>query len=217
MILHKNIEQQTEPWFKIKHGKIGGTTSKGLLVKGETLLMEMLAAICEDFEPSNDGFENAAMLRGNQLEPVAIRELKSYTGIKFYDVGWIEHETIKLLGISPDGLNCDLTIACEVKCPSAKKHIEYIKGNCVPLEYINQCLHYFTVVDTLKTLHFASFRPENKFKPLFVKKMTRQTEVNIGTKAKPVLKTVQEVVELVEEKAIQMEIDLKTELENIKF
>lgn len=217
MILHKNIEQKTEAWHKIKHAKIGGSTSAGLLKKGNTLLLEILAQICEDFEPEQDSFENAAMQRGNELEPVAIRELSAYTKTEFYNVGWVEHSIIKLLGISPDGLNTNSTIACEVKCPSAKKHTEYIVNDEVPLEYVSQCIHYFTVIDTLKELHFASFRPENKFKPLFVKTLNRNSEVNIGTKARPVTKTIQEVVEMVEEKATQMEIDLKTELEKIKF
>jgi hypothetical protein len=217
MILHKNIEQKTEDWFKIKHGKIGGSTSKGLTVKGNTLLLEMLAARCEDFEPEPESFENSAMQRGNELEPIAIRELKSYTGIEFYDIGWIEHETIKLIGISPDGINCDSTISCEVKCPSAKKHMEYIRGGVIPLEYIHQCIHYFTVIDTLKTLHFASFRPENKIRPLFVKTITRESLVNVGTKAKPVEKPVSECVIMFEHAAKTMESDLLTELENLKF
>lgn len=217
MILHKNIEQKTEAWHKVKHAKIGGSASAGLLKKGNTLLLEILSQICEDFEPEADSFESAAMQRGNELEPIAIRELSSYTKTEFHNVGWAEHSTIKLLGISPDGLNCDSTIACEVKCPSAKKHTEYIVDGVIPTEYINQCIHYFTVIDTLKTLHFASFRPENKFKPLFVVTVDRNSEVNIGTKARPVTKTIQEVVEMVEEKALEMEADLKTELEKIKF
>ena len=217
MILHKDIKQRTEDWFKIKHGKIGGSTSKGLLIKTDTLLLEMLAARCEDFEHQTESFESADMQRGNELEPIAIRELQTYTGVKFEEIGWIEHETIKILGISPDGLNESCEIGCEVKCPSSKVHVEWIRADIVPLKHIDQCIHAFTVIDTLETFHFASFRPENKLKPLFVKTLTRQSEVNIGTKAKPVLKTIEEVVEMKEQAAKQMEIDLLTELENIKF
>ena len=216
MILHKDIIQQTPEWFEIKWGKIGGFRSGGLLVSSDNLLMRVLSEVCEDFA-LDDSFESSAMQRGNELEPVAIRDLSKYTGVNYEDIGWIEHSTIKLLGISPDGLSSDLKSACEVKCPSAKKHIEYIKNKEIPLEYIYQCIHYFTVIDTLETLDFGSFRPENKYQPLFAKRITRDSEVNIGTKAKPVIKTVAECVTLSEKAALQMEIDLLIELENIKF
>jgi len=237
MILYKDIEQKTEDWFRIKYGKIGGSTSKGLTVKTDTLLIEMLAARCEDFEPEVDSFENADMQRGNELEPIAIRETELYADVKLLNVGWVEHETIKMLGISPDGLNANSTIGCEVKCPGAKKHIETIKNNIIPLDHIPQCIHYFTVIDTLEELHFTSFRPENKFQPLFVKTITRDSVVDLGLKKKievevigkkgvpikpkietvPDLRTVAEWVLYSEEKANKMEIDLLNELEKLKF
>jgi hypothetical protein len=217
MILFKDIVQKTEPWFKIKHAKIGGSTAKGLTVKGDTLMLSILAEMCEDYEPSDNGYESADMQRGNELEPVAVRDLEVYTGVKFQEIGWIEHETIKLIGISPDGLSESAEIACEIKCPSAKKHTETIRDNIIPLDNIHQCLQYFAVIDTLKTLHFASFRPEHKYKPLFVKTITRDSVVNIGTKAKPVEKTISQCIDIYEEAAVSMQVKLKNELELVKF
>lgn len=217
MKLFKDIEQKTEAWFKIKHGKIGGSTSKGLLVKGDTLLIQMLSERCEDFEMDADSYESNDMQRGNELEPVGIRELEIYTNENFEEIGWVEHETIKILGISPDGLSKNGFVACELKCPSAKKHTENIRNNVVPLDHIHQCIQYFVVIDTLKELHFASFRPENNFKPLFVKTINRDSVVNIGTKARPVEKTIQECVEMYESKAKELEAQLEKEVESIKF
>lgn len=214
---YTEIIQQSEEWFKIKHGKVGGSSSKGLFIKTDTLMLEILAAKCEDFELDEDSYESSSMLRGNELEPVAVRELESYTGVEFESIGWIEHETIKLLGISPDGLNKSETVACEVKCLTSKKHVEVIKDNIIPIDHVHQCIHYFTNIETLKELHFASFRPENKFKPLFVKTINRDSIVNIGTKAKPVNKTIEECVLMSTSNARLLEIEVEKQVELIKF
>ena len=237
MIVHKDIAQKTDEWFKIKHGKIGGSTAKGLTVKGDTLMVHILSQMCEDYNSDSIGFASKDMERGNELEPYAVRDLEISTGIKFLDIGWIEHDTIKLIGISPDGLNEDYTIACEIKCPSAKKHTETIRDNIIPLDNIHQCIHYFTVIDTLESLHFASYRPEHKYQPLFIKTITRDSLVDLGLKTTkevevigkkglpikpktvsiPDIRTVSQWVSLYEEKAIEMEIQLNDEINLIIF
>ena len=170
----------------------------------------------EDYEP-DEGFTSADMERGNELEPYARKELNKYTGLEFKEVGWLQSSECNLIGISPDGITDDDKHSCEIKCPSRKKHTETILSGKIPLDNLHQCIHYFTVNPKLETHTFGSFRPENKIRPLFAYVLTRETEVNIGTKARPVLKTIQEVVELSLKAAIQLEADLLTELEQIKF
>jgi len=211
-----NMEQGSKEWHKIRYGKVGGSTSKRLHVKGDDLLNELVACQLEPFDPTAESFQNEAMKRGNELEPFGRAELSSYLGVEFNEVGWIQSGQSEILGISPDGITPSQKVACEIKCPSAKKHIEYIRGNEIPLEYIHQCIHYFAVIEGLEVLYFASFRPECA-KPLFVKELRLTDEVNIGTEARPKFATVESVVEDKIRIAQEMESEIKSIVNQINF
>jgi len=186
-IYHFNIDQQSSEWFELKWGKIGGTRAKELFVKSDTLFYKLLAEIIEPFdEDAEESYQSEAMERGNFLEPQARIELQKYTGLEFIECGWIQSDN-ELMGISPDGITTDLTVQCEVKCPQPIAHLKMCVSDAIPLEYINQCVHAFTVNDKLETLYFISYRPECTIKPLFVKSLTRDSLVNNGTIAKPVM------------------------------
>ena len=210
------IEQGTIEWFEARYRKIGGSTSKGLFVKGDTLMLEMLGQHLEEFEPE-DGFTSADMARGTELEPYALEELKKYTGIEFKSAGWLQCEEIPLLGISPDGITDDDLYSCEIKCPARKRHTETIVNDAIPLDNLHQCLHYFTVNPKLEKHYFVSFRPENDIKPLFVKELTRDSVINLGTKAKPVEKTIFEWVAIAKGKAIELQLRIDEEIEKLEF
>jgi hypothetical protein len=214
-----NMEQGSKEWHKMRYGKVGGSTSKRLHVKGDDLLNELVACQLEPFDPTAESFQNEAMKRGNELEPFGRAELISYLGVSFGEVGWIQSNQSELLGISPDGVTFTdslLRFACEIKCPSAKKHIEYIRGNEIPLEYIHQCCHYFAVIEGLEVLYFASYRPECN-KPLFVKELRLTDEVNIGTAARPKFATVEKVVLDKVTKAQELESEIKSIVNQINF
>lgn len=175
----KEIEQRTEAWYKVRYGKIGGTASSGLFTESESLMLELIGAQTEEFEMS-EGFQSADMIRGQELEPLALSELEKYTGEKFINVGWIQNEVYSLLGLSPDGITEDYTVAAEVKCFAIKNHIKVCLTNEIPKENRHQAVHYFTVNPNLKKLHWACFRPENKLKPLHVITLERETLFDIG-------------------------------------
>src|SRR5258708_6106322 len=117
MIVYKGIIQRSPEWFALKWGKIGGSTSKGLFVKSDTLLYEVLSEHSEPFQMEEDSYVNADMQRGIDFEPIGRSELEKFTGIKFTDAGWLQSEENALLGISPDGISEDETVTCEGKCP----------------------------------------------------------------------------------------------------
>lgn len=215
MIAHWNIKQGTEEWHAIRWGKIGGTTSKCLFVKSDTLLDELLSEITEPFE-MEDSFESADMIRGFELEPLARQEVSLYIGRELLECGWLQCEEIPLLGISPDGITSDMTISAEIKCPARKKHMSTIRTNEIPLDNLHQCVHYFTVNPHLEKHYFASFRPE-AIKPLFVKELTRASEVNLGTKAKPVIKNIAEWVSIAKTNAINLETEIYNEIIKLQF
>ncbi len=189
-----NIEQGSSDWFSEKWGKIGGTRAKELFVKSETLFYKLLAETIEPFdEDAEESFQSEAMERGNFLEPQARIELGKYLGLEFLECGWIQSNSA-LLGISPDGITSDLIIQCEIKCPQSVAHLKMCVKDEIPLEYIPQCVHAFTVNDKLQKLYFLSYRPECQLKPMFVKELTRESLVNIGTNAKPKMERIQLIV-----------------------
>lgn len=191
---HFNIEQNSLEWHEIRHCKIGGTRAKELFVKSDTLLYKLIAETVEPFdEDFDEGYQSDAMSRGNEYEPQAREELSKYTGIEFLECGWIQSAN-SLIGISPDGITADFKIQAEIKCPGIVAHIKMCVSNEIPLEYINQCVHSFTANDKLEKLYFCSYRPECKIKPLFVKELTRESLVNNGTAAKPIMVSVQVLV-----------------------
>jgi hypothetical protein len=211
---HKELLQKSLDWHEIKWGKIGGTLSKGLFVKSDTLLIDILSQRLEEFEPV-DSFETYDMQRGNELEPFAKEFLEQYTGIKFEASGWLQCEENELLGISPDGITEDETMCCEIKCLGRKKHLEVLISEEIPNEYLHQCLHYFTVNPKLEKLYFIAYRPE--MGKNFIKELNKESVVNLGTKAKPVLKTISEWVEVAKLEANNLLDQIKQLEEKLKF
>jgi hypothetical protein len=198
-----NVIQGTEEWHRLRYGKIGGSTSKGLLTDTDTLLDDLLSTRLEPFELEEDGYASPEMQRGNELEPLARLNLSMYTGIQFKECGWLQSVELPLLGISPDGLTEDLKIACEIKCPSRKKHTNTLRNGVIPLDHLHQIVHNFTVNPFLEIIYFASFRPESVH-PLFVRHADKNTIINLGTKAKPILKPISEWVDIIKGKTIEL-------------
>ena len=81
-----------------------------------------------------------------------------------------------------------------IKCFGRKKHWEILLKNEIPYDNVAQLVHYFTVIPELKKLYFISFRTECE--KHFIKELTRDTLVNIGTNAKPVMKSISEAVQI---------------------
>lgn len=217
MKVYFDIEQRTNDWYLLKHGKIGGTLSDGLWVKTDTLFYDLLAKKTEpyDLDEVEEGYMSEDMFRGQLLEPQAREELSKYTGIDFLEAGWIQSD-IEILGISPDGISADLTAQCEIKCPSAKKHLRTCIEDIIPLDNVKQCVHAFAVNPRLENFYFMSYRPESP-KPIFVKHLTLQSMVNVGTKAKPVLKSVDDCAKFIRKEALDLEQQLKNTINILSF
>lgn len=216
MKAYYEISQGSEEWLAIKWAKVGGTRSAGLFIKSDNLLDEILSEKTEEFQMDYDAYTSSEMQRGIELEPHARKELSTYTGVAFKTVGWLQCEENELLGISCDGISEDETITCEIKCPQAKKHLQTIRSNEIPLDNINQCLHYFVVNPKLEKHYFCSFRPES-IKPIFVKELTRESIINIGTKAKPVEVSINEAVVMAKGAALDLLKKVNEEIEKLKF
>jgi len=181
MINHKEIDQNSEEWHKIKHGRIGGTLSKGLFVDSDTLFLEILGQHIEEYE-DEESYDSADMIRGKELEPRALEYISQYTGINFEQTGWLQSSDSDLLGISPDGLSECEKFATEIKCLARKAHTELIYKDETPKDKIPQIVHYFTVNPKLEKLWFIGYRPESI--KHFIEEFTRDSVVDMGWKKK---------------------------------
>jgi hypothetical protein len=180
MKAHYDLIQGTSAWFELKYGRIGGSRAQSTFVDSDTLIYKLAAERSESYA-WEDGYTSDAMLRGQDLEPVAIDRLSEYTGHTFIPCGWIDSD-IENVGISPDGISPCETIMCEVKCPDGNKHIETCFSGKVPQDNIRQVLHYFVCNPKLETMYFVSFRPESLIKPLFVVELKRDSLIDVGLK-----------------------------------
>lgn len=221
IIAYFDLEQGTENWHRIRYGKIGGVLAKSLLGKPETLINEIGSCNLEPFSLEDEGFVNAAMQRGIDLEPQHRKEMAKYIGatlgipdFELHQCGWLQSTLIPILGISPDGISADLTIMFEGKCPGKNKHAATLYGGDIPDDNIDQCLHAFTVNPLLERLYFGSFRPECDY-PLFAKCLTRSSIVDLGSKAKPNCKPVSEWVQILQSAAIVLQENVKIYNDNL--
>jgi len=214
--IHNKIKQGTREWHELRWGKIGGTTSDQLHVHSDTLLNQLVAERLEPYTPE-DSYVSNAMQRGLDLEPIAREELEKHTGEKFTVPGWCESVEVPLIGFSPDGIIQSGRVGCEIKCPGAKKHVEYLRNpGQVPKEYLHQCVHMFAVCPELELVYFCSYRPECMV-PLFVAELYRRTEINLGTSKRPKMTTVEELADKKIATALTLSNQIDAEVEKLTF
>ena len=170
----KNVEQRSREWFEMRLGVITGSRCKNVFKSANLSFIDELIAE----RLSGDIVESPttqAMMHGILMEPVALDEYRMRTGADAREIGFCIHDTLPYLAISPDALvyqNGTPIGGVEIKCPSTKKHIEYIRQNKIPAEYISQVMHYFIVIDSLEWVDFVSFDPRIQ-KNLFIFRIHR--------------------------------------------
>lgn len=216
MIAHFDLVQKTEAWYRMRYGKITGTTAKGLLVDSDTLLIGLIGDHTEEFELMDDEYQSEAMEDGEENEPYARKELSQYLGIELLECGWLQSERNPLMGISPDGITKDVKISAEIKCPEKKKHAGTIFRKGIPKDNIHQCLQYFAVNDQLEEHYFCSFRFQSR-KPLFVEQMLKSTPIKLMINRKEVTNTVADWAEIMNVNALKIKAQLETEVNKISF
>ena len=167
-----NVEQRSPEWLGLKVGKITGTRLKNVF-KGnnltliDELISEKLTGQMEEV------FVTEKMQRGVDMEPLGFAAYTEKTGEKVHEIGFVTNDMWPECGLSPDGF-VSSNGAIELKCPSSKKHIEYIRTNKVPAEYKYQIFMYFILCDDLDYVDFVSFDPRVEIKPLHILRVKRK-------------------------------------------
>ena len=95
-----------------------------------------------------------AMKQGLALEPEARHRYEAETGVAVAQVGFVTTDDGRL-GCSPDGLVGD-SGGLEVKCPSGKTHVGYLRERVLPDDYKAQ-VHGSLIVTGRKWWDFVSY------------------------------------------------------------
>lgn len=188
-MIELELEQGSLEWHQERAGRVTGTSLKSALgakytIKGgwtigdkkqqETLSFELIAERMTEVQIVE--LNTAAVERGKELEPYAIKAAGKETGESYEECGMLICETMQDFGFSPDSVvKQDGVIigGLETKCPTSKKHVEYLIKNEVPNEYYWQVLAPFICSDDVQWWDFASFDDRNYEKPLFIKRVNR--------------------------------------------
>jgi hypothetical protein len=98
--------------------------------------------VCERLtgQPQEDGFVNAAMQRGIDLEPLAFAAYEAQTGAVAARSGFLSHTSL-MAGCSLDGHVGNFDGIVELKCPKSSTHLRYLREGGIPKDYMPQITH----------------------------------------------------------------------------
>lgn len=159
----ETIEQGSEAWLQLRLGKITASRITDVIAQvksGEAAGREnyRIELVCERLTGKpTEGFTNAHMERGTELEPFARAWYEVEKGEFVRQVPFVDHPTIKNAGASPDGIIGEGLI--EIKCPMAKTHIKYLLEDRVPAKYMPQMAWQMACTHS-KWVDFVSYCPE---------------------------------------------------------
>lgn len=175
------IKQGTDEWHQLRLGKITASRVSDVIAQiksGESASKSeyRIELVCERLTgKATEGYTNAHMERGIELEPFARAAYEVKQGLFVEQVAFIDHPTIKNSGASPDGL-VDKDGCIEIKCPMVKTHIKTILDKKAPTKYIPQ-MQWQMACTGRKWVDFVSYcpdLPENM--QIFITKVERDNE-----------------------------------------
>lgn len=162
MIVH-TMDQGSTEWLAVRVGRATASNFGSILAtikSGEAavrrnyrarLVVERLTGL-----PVST-FETAAMRQGVEREPLARDAYMVRTGNLVQQIGFIQHDTIDCGG-SPDGL-IDDDGCLEIKSPELAAHLEYLRLQGPPSEYVPQIQGCMWLSER-SYCDFVSFNPD---------------------------------------------------------
>jgi putative phage-type endonuclease len=182
--IHTDIHQRTEEWYNIRLGRVGGSESSVLSVKGKsesglgaaayTLLYEKAFEIIQG-EPVKENILTFAMQRGMDLEPEAIHEYELHKMVKVDQVGYILNSHYKYAGYSPDGLVGENGLI-EVKCPGNSEFMRQIITNEIPKQYLCQ-MQWGMFISDRTWCDYVVYNPDYTKSPLYIDRVDRDEKM----------------------------------------
>lgn len=167
MKVYRDIIQGSAEWLALRMGRPTAsrfdeiiTAAKGDLSKSSESYINLL--IGEMFVPDFEYWAgNKFTERGKELEGNALNAFIDATDYNIEIVGFCLADD-GICGCSPDGLIIDAVgtpiSGVEIKCPTPKEHVAYVRGGVLPDTYKQQ-VHGSMAVTGLDSWHFWSFFP----------------------------------------------------------
>ncbi|MFK1281679.1 lambda exonuclease family protein [Pseudomonas aeruginosa] len=159
------MQQQSDSWWASRLGRATASRVKDIMAKGRggapsaTRQNYMMQLLCERLTGKREeGYTNAAMQRGNDLEPIARVAYEMYEDCEVVEVGLVLHPSIDGFGASPDGVILleNGRRGLEIKCPNTAQHIAVIQSGKHDTQYEWQMLAQMACAD-LESVDFVSF------------------------------------------------------------
>lgn len=150
MITH-DFEQGSDEWKQFRAGKITASRVKALMAKTKsgysTSRANMITQLAIERVTGtvDEGYSNAAMLRGIEMEPEARNAYAMEHLTSVQEIGSVTHPDWDFVTCSPDGLVSEDGLV-EIKCPSAMaKHYAALQTGDHAKEYKWQLHHQMLV------------------------------------------------------------------------
>lgn len=160
-----DVVQGSEEWRMARLGKVTASRIGDVMAKGQSgkpsasranylaqLVTERLTGI------PHEGFKNATMERGNEVEPEA-RAAYAFAravGTEVTECGFVPHPVIEWSGASPDGRVAKGLV--QIKCPFTSTHIAFIMSGKIDRAYLMQ-MQWEMACDGRQWCDFASYDP----------------------------------------------------------
>jgi putative phage-type endonuclease len=166
MIIHHNIEQNTEDWHNLRMGKFTASMFKDCFAAKSTaayknaindVVFQILTGEVEE------SYSNAIMQRGHEIEPLAADYYELLTFSEVKEAGFWEYN--EFIGASPDRLVNDDGIL-EIKSPKGTTLIELYETMKLPPVYYWQ-VHGQLMCTGRQWCDFISFHPS--LKPIIIR------------------------------------------------
>lgn len=163
-----DVAQRSPEWFAARCGLLTGSRAADMLAtikSGEAAARRDLRMqlVCERLtgQSQEDGYVNAVMQRGIDLEPAALAAYEAITGDFAQTSGFLRHATLPA-GCSLDGHVGDFETIVSLKCPKSATHLRYLRSGGLPTDYVPQMLHelWITGATTYDFLSYDDRFPE---------------------------------------------------------
>lgn len=154
-------DQRTDGWFEARLGRVTASKVADVMAKtksgyGAARANYMAQLVCERLTGTREeGYCNAAMQRGIDLEAQARAQYEFHTGNSVVEEGFVPHPTIAMCGASPDGLVGEDGLV-EIKVPNTATHIATLRGGKIEDRYVKQ-MHLQMLCTGRKWCDYVSF------------------------------------------------------------
>lgn len=135
-------EQGTDAWFQDRLGIATASMFNSIMTtkqlkRTKSDYIYLLAAEAITQKPQEEQFDNKHIQRGRELESCAVAMYELDHDCDVVQAGLCKQDVSSMAGFSPDGLIGDKG-GLEIKCPTLKKHLQYIVNDKLPDEYAHQ-------------------------------------------------------------------------------